>query len=131
MHPAAAAIHGVIDDAKRKIQRAAGGPARLRVILLLGAVLGLDTADKAAVSAVVGSLKNTFGIDNTQSGILIAAVSFVGAIFTLPIGALVDRINRKRILMIAIAIWTVAMVVSGAATSFVFLLLTRIFLGAR
>jgi predicted MFS family arabinose efflux permease len=130
MQTGAAAVHGVVDDAKRKIQRAAGGPARLQVILLLGAVLGLDTADKAAVSAVVGSLKNAFGIDNTQIGILIASVSFVGAIFTLPIGALVDRSNRKRILTIAIAIWTVAMVVSGAATSFVFLLLSRIFLGA-
>jgi predicted MFS family arabinose efflux permease len=125
-----AALRSVAEGVKRRIQQAAGGRARLQVILLLGAVLGLDSADKAALSAVAGDLKNAFGIDNTQIGILIASVSFVGAIFTLPIGTLVDRVDRKRILIIAIVIWTVAMVISGAATSFITLLVTRIFLGA-
>jgi predicted MFS family arabinose efflux permease len=110
--------------------RAAGGRARLKVMLLLAAVLGLDAADKAAISAIAGTLKQTFRIGNLEIGVLIAAVSFAGAVFTLPIGALVDRVERKRILLIAIAAWTVAMVVSGTATSFVYLVTTRCFLGA-
>jgi predicted MFS family arabinose efflux permease len=115
---------------KARAEHVAGGPARLQVVLLLGSVLGLDAADKAAVSAIAGSLKQAFQIGNTDIGLLVAAVSFVGAIFTIPLGALVDRMNRKRILLVAIAVWTVAMVISGTATSFVHMLVTRIFLGA-
>ncbi len=37
---------------KARAEEALGGPARLHVMLLLGSVLGLDAADKAAVSAV-------------------------------------------------------------------------------
>lgn len=108
-----------IRSVKQRAERIAGGPARLQIVLLLGAVLGLDAADKAAVSAIADSLKQAFQIGNTEIGLLIAAVSFVGAIFTLPLGSLVDRINRKRILVVAIALCTVAMVISGTATSFI------------
>lgn len=124
------AARQAIESTQARAEEVAGGPARLRIILLLAAVLGMDTADKAAVSAVAGSLKEAFKIGNTELGMLIAAVSLVGAIFTLPIGVLVDRINRRRILVAALVLWTVAMVVSGTVTSFVYLLLVRIFLGA-
>jgi predicted MFS family arabinose efflux permease len=107
-----------------------GGPARLRIIVLLAAVLGLDTADKGTVSAVAGSLEAAFGIGNTEVGLLIAGVSFVGALFTLPMGVIVDRMHRKRLLMVVISLWAVAMVVSGTADSFPYLLGTRVFLGA-
>lgn len=108
---------------------AAGGPARLKIGLLLGIAFGLDGADKAALAAVAGSLEKAFSINNLQIGLLIALVSFVGAAFTLPCGALVDWINRRRILLVAIAVWTLAMLVSGTATSYDYLLITRLFLG--
>ncbi len=114
----------------RKAQDKLGGPARFQIILMLAAILGLDGADKAAVSAVADSLQKVFAIGNTQIGILIAVVSFTGAIATLPIGILVDRINRRRVLIAAIALWSAAMVVSGISQSFMFLLVTRIALGA-
>ena len=119
-----------VKRATRKLVAQAGGPARLQVMLLLGSVLSLDTADKAAVSAVAGSLKDAFHINNTHIGLLVACVSFVGAAFTLPFGVLVDRVHRQRLLLVAIALWTVAMVISGTATSFSYLLVTRLFLGA-
>jgi predicted MFS family arabinose efflux permease len=112
------------------VERKVGGPARFRIILLLAAVLALDTADKGTVSAVAANLEQAFGIGNTEIGVLIAAVSFVGAIFTLPMGVLVDKTRRKRLLLWAISIWSVAMVASGTAVSFPYMLGTRIFLGA-
>jgi len=108
----------------------AGGRARLEVVLLLAAILGLDSAEKSAVSAVAGQLKQVFGLDNTDIGILVAASSLVGALFTLPIGTLVDRLNRKIVVLAAIALWTAAVVVSGMASSFTMLLMTRMLLGA-
>jgi predicted MFS family arabinose efflux permease len=107
-----------------------GGPARLEVILLLAAILGLDSAEKAAVSAVAGELKRVFSLNNTDIGILVAATSLIGALFTLPVGTLVDRLNRKTVVLAAIALWTTAVVVSGMASSFTMLLVTRMFLGA-
>ncbi|HLH92254.1 MAG TPA: MFS transporter [Xanthobacteraceae bacterium] len=119
-----------VGAAAQAVEQAAGGPARLRVTLLLAAVLGLDAADKAAMAAVAGPLKTAFHIGNPEIGYLIAAVSLAGAVFTLPIGILVDRVHRQRILLVAIVTWTAAMAVSGTATSFIYLIITRAFLGA-
>lgn len=115
---------------KRKAEAIAGGTARLRIVIVLSSVLALDAADKATVSAVAGSLKHTFDIGNTQIGLLIAMTSFVAAAFTLPIGSLVDRTQRNRILLGAVLFWSVAMAISGFATSFTFMLATRMGLGA-
>ncbi len=126
----------VTDTARRTfeglLQRAedrVGGKAGLKIVVLLACILALDTADKATVSAVAGSLKSAFNIGNTDIGILIACVSFMGAALTLPFGSMIDRINRKAVLTATIVLWAVAMAVSGTATSFTYLLVTRIFLG--
>ncbi len=125
-----ASLSRAIEFVQEQGANVAGGPARLQIVLLLGAVLGLDAADKAAMAAIAGQLEQTFSVGNTGIGLLVAIVSFVGAICTLPVGALADRVNRKHILLAAIAIWTVAMVISGTATSFTYLLVARLFLGA-
>jgi predicted MFS family arabinose efflux permease len=125
------------DTASQALQRVearsadvAGGRARLYIGLLLGAAYGLDAADKAAISAVAGPIEKAFSIGHLQIGILIAAVSFVGAVFTLPAGVLIDRSNRRTVMLAAMALWTAAMVISGTATSFIFMLVARLFLGA-
>ena len=131
--PAHAVAEGVghpVRTAEAQLDRAVGGPARRRVVLLLAAVLGLSTSDTAALSAVAGPLKNAFGLSNTGIGLLVSVVSLVGAVLTLPGGVLVDRLNRTRLLWITILVWALAMIASGAATSFGFLLGSRVFLGA-
>lgn len=106
-----------------------GGRARLRVIVLLAATLALDSADKAMVGAVAVALKQSMNIGNLQLALLIAAPTFVTALATLPFGALTDRINRTRLLTGAIISWAALMVIGGAATSYVMLLLSRLALG--
>src|SRR5690348_9773090 len=124
------AAREIANKTERLLLESAGGPARLQIILLLAGMLGLDSADRATVSAVASDLKDVFGIGNTGIGLLVSATSFVGAIFTLPVGVLVDRIHRCNLLIGAVALWTIAMVVSGFSSSFIFLLVTRICLGA-
>jgi hypothetical protein len=46
---------------------------------MLGAAYGFDAADKAAMSAVAGSIEKAFSVGHLQIDILIAAVTFVGA----------------------------------------------------
>lgn len=106
-----------------------GGPARLRVIVLLALVLALQSADNATVGSVAVPLERSLRIGNVQLGLLVTVSALVGALATLPAGVLVDRVPRVRLLSVAVALWALAMVVSGAATSYVMLLVTRTGLG--
>jgi MFS family permease len=120
----------IVESTKERIVSVAGGPARLQIISVLAAVLALAASDLGTVSAVSGELKGAFHLGNTEVGLLLAVVSFVGAAATLPMGALVDRFSRRTLLMIIVATWVVAEGLSGAATSFTFLLVTRAAVGA-
>jgi MFS family permease len=117
-------------DALDAIEDRVGGPARRRVIAIFGAVLALSAADMATVGAVAAELKTALGVTNTDVGVLAATTALVGAAFTLPVGVLADRVSRTRLLAISIALWCVAMVAGGAATSFSMLLIARVALGA-
>jgi MFS family permease len=117
-------------DIERPIEERLGGRARSKVILLLACVLALDVADTATVGAVAGSLEKALSIGNTKIGLLVAVTTGIGAIATLPMGALVDRVVRTRVLWISILVWGLAMLVSGASVSFLMLLLSRLALGA-
>ena len=108
---------------------AAGGPARARVAVTLAAVLGLNGADTGTISSTTGNLERAFHVGNTQIGLLLTVVGLIGALFTIPAGILTDRTRRTRLLGGSIAVWAVATVVSGAATSYLWLLLARVALG--
>jgi predicted MFS family arabinose efflux permease len=112
------------------VVKAVGGPARGQIILVLAAILALESLDLGTLSAVSGALKRAFHIGNTDLGLLFAAVAFIGAVATLPMGVLADRMNRRDILTVAVLVWAAAMIASGTATSYVHLLVTRLALGA-
>ena len=120
----------IVESAKEKVVSVAGGPARFQIISVLAAVLALEAADLGTTSAVSGDLKAAFHLGNTEIGLLLAVVSFVGAAATLPMGALVDRVSRRVLLMIVVSTWVIAEGLSGAATSFTFLLVMRAIVGA-
>jgi predicted MFS family arabinose efflux permease len=108
---------------------AVGGPAQGRAVLMLAAVLGLNGADTATISATTGELERAFHIGNTQIGLLLSVVALTGAVFTVPAGILTDRAKRTRLLAISITGWAVAMLVSGAAQTYLWLVLARVGLG--
>lgn len=107
-----------------------GGPARARVITIFGLVLALNGADNATVGAVAPQLEHAFHIGNTKIGLLSAVALLVGAVFTIPVGMLVDRTKRVPILSLSILLWSVASLMGAFAGSYSSLLLTRVLLGA-
>ncbi|HET6876503.1 MAG TPA: MFS transporter [Jatrophihabitans sp.] len=113
-----------------RVDRVVGGPARRHVILVLALVLALDSADKATVGTSATQLEAALHIGKAQIGLLLAVSSGVGALATIPAGMFVDRVCRTRMLSWAVAGWGVAMLLSGFSTNYVFLLLTRVALGA-
>lgn len=113
-----------------RLREQVGGRARLRVVVLLACVLGLDSADKATVGAVAGQLEQGLHIGNTQIGLLVTVSTGVAALTTLPIGRLTDRIDRVKLLSAAVLLWSVTLLVIGASTDYTMLLVTRVGLGA-
>jgi MFS family permease len=113
-----------------QVVRRVGGPARARVVVLFGAVLALNGADTATVGAVAPQLQRALHINVTQIGLLSSVALLVGAVFTIPVGLLVDRSKRMPLLAFSIVLWSIASLFSGFAGSYSNLLLTRLALGA-
>jgi MFS family permease len=107
-----------------------GGPARARVIMLFGAVLALSGADSAAVGAMAPQLERALHIGNTEVGLLSSVTLLVGAVFTIPVGLLVDRVRRMPLLTGSVILWSAASIVGGLSGDYFDLLLARLLLGA-
>ena len=110
--------------------RAAGGRERLKPIVLLALVVGLQSADAGTVGALVVPLKQSLHINNTQVGLLVTVSTGVGALATLLAGALADRTIRIRLLWMTLLVCSAAMALSAASPSYGWLLACRVALGA-
>ena len=113
-----------------QVLQAVGGPARARVIALLGAVLALNVADTSTVGAVAPQLEHALHIGNAKLGLLSSVAVLVGALFVVPVGLVVDRFRRIPLLSASMVLWSIASLLSAFAGSYGQLLLTRLALGA-
>ncbi len=107
-----------------------GGPARMRVILLLAGVLALNSADIATVGASATQLRQSLNISNTDIGLLVAVTAVVAAIFSIPFGILVDRAHRIAVISVTVTLWGIVMFLSAFSTDFGQLMVARLALGA-
>jgi predicted MFS family arabinose efflux permease len=105
-------------------------PERLKPIVLLALVVGLQSADGGTVGALVVSLKQSLHINDIQVGLLVTVSTGVGAVATLLAGPLADRAVRVRLLWITLLVCSAAMALSAAAPSYGWLLTCRVGLGA-
>jgi predicted MFS family arabinose efflux permease len=115
---------------EQRVAEAVGGPARLKVIVLLACVVGLEEADTGTVGAVAAPLESALHVSNTQVGLLVTVSTAIGAAATLPVGVIVDRLNRVRLLSLSILVWSAAELAGSASQSYAWLLFTRLALGA-
>lgn len=102
----------------------------MRVILLFAGVEALASADQATVGASAPQLEQALHISNGEIGLIAAVAALAGAVGTVPVGVLTDRMNRTGLLTASIVVWSAAMVASALVPSFLWLLLTRVALGA-
>ncbi len=103
--------------------------AKRAVIVVLATVLALDAADKTALGALAPAIKAEFHVGNGAIGLLAGAFSVVGGIATLPMGVLTDRVRRVALIVVSVVLWSVAMGLAAAATTFAVLLAARVSLG--
>lgn len=101
----------------------AGGPKhelwslryRWYVVLLLTAAFTLYAADRILLSVLVEPIKTEFGASDSMMGLvnLLASISY--SLLVIPMGLLADRINRRRMMGIILAVWSLMTAVSGFA----------------
>lgn len=103
---------------------------RLKPIVVLALVVGLQSADAGTVGALVVPLKQSLHITNTEVGLLVTVSTGVGALATVLAGALADRTVRVRLLWMTLLICSAAMALSAASPSYGWLLACRVALGA-
>lgn len=99
--------------------------------IMLAMLYWLSVLDRFIISLLVDPIKNDLGLTDVQFGML-HGIAFVASftLFGLVFGALADRFNRRRLIYIGVAIWSVATAACGVAQSYVHLLLARIGVGA-
>ena len=124
-----AAVSGDVTSREKRADSPLEDGAQRGVVFALACVLALDAADRTALGALAPALKVQFSIGNGEIGLLASAFSIVGGLATIPMGVLTDRTRRITLLVVSIAIWSVAMGVAAAATTFAILFAARIVLG--
>ena len=126
----AALVQGGVETGVEVLEEKVGGPARLRVVILLAAVLGLASADTGAISAIAPKLETSLHIGNVDIGLLVTVSGITAAAGMLPVGWVTDRWTRTRLVTAAALLWGCAEIASALAPSYTFLLVVRLALGA-
>ncbi len=113
---------------------AAGGPAYSRwntiyTTGLLYLLLIFDYVDRFVIVALFPFLKSDWGLSDAQCGMLVSAVFWSILVFTLPIGALIDRWSRKRAIGLMAIIWSLATAAGAITRDFGQLFATRCVVG--
>jgi predicted MFS family arabinose efflux permease len=123
-------VRGILGAVVSGARRQVGGPARLRVVVLFAGVYAVASADTGTVGSVAPQLEGALQISNSQVGVIAAVAALSGAIGTLGVGVLTDRVHRIGLLAGSIVLWSAAQVAGALAPSFLVLTLTRVALGA-
>ncbi|MFW6092898.1 MAG: spinster family MFS transporter [Pseudomonadota bacterium] len=97
------------------------------MLLLMALIAMLAHIDRYILSILLVPIQQDLGASDTAMGLLggLAFIAFY-ALAAVPVGRYADRGNRRNLLAVAVAVWSTATALCGAATQFVHLLLARI-----
>jgi predicted MFS family arabinose efflux permease len=100
------------------------------LVAMLGVTFGLVFYDRLAITFLFPFIAPELQLSNTQLGMISSALALAWAISGYLLGAYADRRgNRKAVLIVAVAGFSVCTALSGAAASFALLLLVRAVMG--
>ena len=99
----------------------------LRVALAILFLINMvNYMDRFIMSILVEPVRKEFNLTDTQAGLLTGlAFSFIYSLLIVPVARLSDRFSRRKVLVVAVAAWSVLTVLCGAASSYVALLFAR------
>ncbi len=100
-----------------------------RLLLLLAVTNFANFYDRQLLSALAEPVKHHFGLSDFQLGVLNSCFEVSYPLAALALGVVADRGMRNRVIAFAVAVWSVATVLTGAAGSYLALALSRVGLG--
>jgi MFS family permease len=108
--------------------QAGAGPGYSRYVLaLLLVAYTLNAFDRSILSLLLEPIRLEFGTSDTLLGLLSGlAFGVFYSTLAIPVAALADRWNRRNVLVLSIALWSMMTSLCGLAGSFAALLLARI-----
>jgi predicted MFS family arabinose efflux permease len=100
------------------------------VLFILLLINVTNYIDRSMISIVLEPVKQEFGLTDSQLGTLSGlAHAAAYAVFGVPLGMLVDRVNRARLLAAILLVWSGMTALASQVTSYLGLLLTRAAVG--
>jgi predicted MFS family arabinose efflux permease len=98
---------------------------------LFTVVYTLHSVDRFVISVVIEPIRDEFGFTDTQLGALGGmAHALAYSLFVLPMGWLLDRVNRVRLLSFMLALWSGLTMLGALATGYWHLFAMRMGVGA-
>lgn len=95
------------------------------LIGLLWLVAFLNAADRSIIVAVMPSIRDEFGLSNTQLALLNSLFFWVYAVAAFLSGRMGDSVRRTRIIFYGLIFWSMATGLTGLSTGFAMLLAFR------
>lgn len=115
---------------KQKAQSLFGSSYAWGVLVLLTLVYISSFVDRQIIAVLGTNIRDALGLSNAEVGILYGpAFSLVYAVCGLFMGRMADRFSRKRIILTGLTVWSLMTLASGFASSLVFLISARFFVG--
>jgi len=103
------------------------GTYRKYLLLVLMVILALNYVDRLTLGIVLQDIKREFVLTDTQLGFLSGiAFALFYSVMGLPIARWADRGNRVTIIAVTALVWSAAVALCGAATTFVQLMAIRV-----
>lgn len=99
----------------------------LALLTFLNIILVMD---KTVLTVMLEPIKSEFGLTDLQLGLLTGTVYAISSgIGSIPLGGLVDRVDRRRLTAVCVTIWSLATAMGALSRNFAHLLLARIVVG--
>jgi MFS family permease len=102
---------------------------QIRLLAVLALINFVNFADRQVVVPLLPLLRQQMGLTDAQLGSLQTGLLIVLAVASIPCGFFADRASRTQIIAAGVAIWSLATIACGFATSFMLLLVARALIG--
>jgi len=103
---------------------------RRYVLAILLAASTINFLDRQLPAILLPSLRRDLGLSDSQLGFITGpAFAIFFCVMGVPLGRLADRVNRRSLLAICMALWSAMTAASGLATAFFHLAITRFGVG--
>lgn len=99
------------------------------VTVLCGLGYMMYSVDRMTISSTISLISNDFGLDKTNSGILLSSFFYGFIAFLFIAGIISDKLSGKPILILGLVTFSLATIMTGVAGSFTSLIFYRVMTG--